>query len=292
MSPASDLSSTHQLNRIDSMFAAKRASGSAAMIFYVTSGFPTMDKTEEAVLALEKAGADLIELGIPFSDPIADGPTIQKSSQVALEGGTTVKGVLELASKIRSQSEIPLLLFSAYNPVHRYGPARFIADAASAGCDGVLIPDLPPEEGSELRSLCDEHAMSCVFLAAPTTTAERRKIIARASTGFIYYISLRGVTGARAEMPTDLAEKVRLLKDASDMPVAVGFGVSEPGQVRMISEHADGIVVGSALIDVMSEAADSPDFAERVHDFAAGLVGALPGNSPEGAAAGGREGSP
>jgi tryptophan synthase alpha chain len=259
-------------SRIDALFERKRAAGSAALIFFLTAGHPEAGSTIEAIRALEAGGTDLIELGIPFSDPIADGPTIQKSSQTALEGGMTVRGVLDLVRQVRETSQIPLVLFSGFNPIFHYGEARFIADAAEAGADGVLIPDLPPEEGSEIESACLEHGLKTIFLAAPTTTTERLSTICEHSTGFLYYISLRGVTGARADLPVDLRENVERIRRSTSLPLAVGFGISEPDHARRLAEIADGVVVGSALVRLIGEHAGRPDFAGCIEAYARSLA--------------------
>lgn len=264
-------------NRIDAMFARKRERGERAMIFYVTAGYPDMATTEETILALDEAGADLIELGIPFSDPIADGPTIQKASQISLEAGTTVSGILEMAKGLRRKTEIPMVAFGAFNPILHYGLSEFVRAAKDrAGIDGLLIPDLPPEEAGELIELCRDQDLKLVFLAAPTSSLRRQKLIARSSTGFIYYISLRGVTGAREKLPDDLRSNLESLKSQTDLPVAVGFGISKPEHARIAGEVADGVVVGSALIDLIGRHAGTPRLKDEVMAFARGLIEALP----------------
>lgn len=264
--------SPKQGNRIDSLFQHKKEIGSASLIFFLTAGHPDPATTVEAIHALEAGGADLIELGIPFSDPIADGPTIQKSSQSALEGGMTVKGVLALVREIRKMSEIPLILFSGFNPIFHYGETQFIADAAASGADGVLIPDLPPEEGGEIESACRKNGLKTIFLAAPTTTEERLSTICEHSTGFLYYITLRGVTGARADLPSDLRENIERIRSVTSLPLAVGFGISEPEHARQVAGIADGVVVGSALVRLIDENAGKPDFSDRIQFYARSLA--------------------
>ncbi len=264
------------MNRIDEAFARRRAQGGAAMIFYITAGHPTLEATEQAIDALAAAGADIIELGVPFSDPIADGPTIQHASQVALAGGVHVRDILALAGRVRAKHpSLGLLLFGAYNPVLRFGEAAFVEAAAAVGVDGLLVPDLPPEAAGELRAATAAAGLSMIFLVAPTTTPERARKIAEASTGFIYYISLRGVTGARAELPADLEPRVRALKALTDKPVAVGFGVSEPAQAAGIAAFAEGVVVGSALVKLIDAEAGTPGFGDKVGQFARRLVEAV-----------------
>lgn len=268
------------MNRIERIFKEKRERGEAAMIYYVTAGYPSLEATAEVVDALAEEGADLIELGIPFSDPIADGPTIQAASHIALEHGTTIQGVLDLMGRIRAKHpELAVIFFTAYNPVFHRGDAEFVKAAAAAGADGLLVPDLPPEEAGPLRDAAREAGLSTIFLVAPTTTPERAVKIAAASTGFIYYISLKGVTGARVSLPAELEEKVRAIKAMTDKPVAVGFGVSQPEQARAIAAFADGVVVGSELIKTIGPEVKDPARAGRVRAFARAMAQAL-GSAP------------
>ena len=266
------------MNRIDRLFERKREQGAAAMIFYLTAGYPDMAATERVIDVLAEEGVDLIELGIPFSDPIADGPTIQEASRVALEGGATVRGILELVGRVRRRHpELVVVLFGAYNPIFRMGDERFVAAAAQAGADGILIPDLPPEEARDVRRAAGEQGLSMVFLAAPTTPPERMRLIAEASTGFIYYISVKGVTGARAELPADLKGKLEMLKSVTDKPVAVGFGIAGPEQTRAVAAIADGVVVGSKLVQMVgSEPGAAIDF-DRMRGFVRSMCEAAAG---------------
>lgn len=261
------------MNRIDAAFAKRRAEGRAAMIYYLTAGYPDLAATETAIGALAEAGADVIELGIPFSDPIADGPTIQEASKIALEGGVTVPQILELTGRLRrSHPDLAILLFGAYNPILHYGEREFIAAAAAAGADGLLVPDLPPEAAGELHAAAAAAGLAMVFLVAPTTRPERARKIAEASSGFIYYISLRGVTGARATLPPDLEAHVKALKALTDKPVAVGFGVAEPDQARAIAQFADGVIVGSALVKLVGAHAGKPELADQVKAYAQAMA--------------------
>lgn len=259
-------------NRIDVIFEAKKAAGEPTFIFFLTAGHPDVESTLEAVAALEEAGADLIELGIPFSDPAADGPAIQDASLVALRNGMSAKGAIDIVRKIRETSEIPLVFFTAYNPVFRYGEAQFVRDAAEAGIDGMLVPDLPPDEAEDLIALCRESNLKLPFLAAPTTNDARRRLIAEKSTGFIYYVSLRGVTGARERLPEDMERNVTALKNETDLPIAVGFGISKPEQAAQVGRIADGVVVGSALVLQIGESAGKSNFRETIRSFASNLV--------------------
>lgn len=262
-------------NRIDRMFGEKRAQNRAASVFYVTAGFPDLKATEDIVDALVEGGADLIEIGIPFSDPVADGPTIQKASLVSLQGGTKVHHVIELVGRIRARHDISVILFSAFNPILHYGPEKFMRDIAAAGADGVLIPDLPPEEAETVAPLAAANGLKMIFLVAPTTTTERMKLIADQSSGFIYYISLRGVTGARAALPEDMKDNLARLKSLTDLPVVVGFGVARPEHAAQVAACADGAVVGSALINLIEAHAGKPELKSEVTAFARSIAGAL-----------------
>lgn len=260
------------MNRIDTVFKNHRDHGGRAMIFFVTAGYPDIATTETVIDALVEGGADLIELGIPFSDPIADGPTIQKSSYRALEGGVTVPDILEMASRVRQRHpELALLFFSAYNPVLHYGLKAFANKAAEVGADGLLIPDLPPEEAGELQAALAETDLSLVFLVSPMTSLDRARKVCEASTGFIYYVSSMGVTGARNELPAELVERVSAIKALTDKPVSVGFGVTRPDQARAIAAVSDGVIVGSALINLITENIGAPDLKDKVAAYARSL---------------------
>jgi tryptophan synthase alpha chain len=246
--------------RIGKRFAERGAAGELGIIAYITAGDPTLDATHKFVLALAGAGADVIELGVPFSDPLADGPTIQRASERALKSGTTLAGVLDLVRRIRQSSQVPLLLFSYYNPILQMGLERFAAAAAEAGADGVLATDLTPEESADYRRILHAHNLDTVFLAAPTSTDERLKIISAASTGFLYIISRTGVTGAKDSLPDELPALLRRARHFTDLPIAVGFGISLPGHVSILGGLADAAVVGSAFVSEIERAA-TPDAA-------------------------------
>lgn len=262
------------MNRIEAMFAEKKRTGGRAFIPYITAGFPDMKRTERIIGLLEKNGADLIELGIPFSDPIADGPTIQKSSAEALAAGTKVAAILDLVRRVRCGSRIPMLFMTAYNPIYHYGLERFTDDAGEAGIDAFLVPDLPLEESGELESVCRDRDLPLVYLVAPTTPPERRKQICSRSRGFVYYISLKGVTGERASLPADLEREVQELHRHSDLPIAVGFGISKPEHARQVARIAEGVIVGSAIVKRIDELRDEGDWEARLGDFVAALAGA------------------
>lgn len=255
--------------RISKRFAELRAAEELGIVAFVTAGDPTLDATHKYVLALAEAGADVIELGVPFSDPLADGPTIQRASERALKSGTTLAGVLELVRRIRHSSQVPLVLFSYFNPILQMGLEKFAAAAAQAGADGVLVTDLTPEESEEYRRIMQSHHLDTVFLAAPTSTDERLQKIAACSSGFLYLISRTGVTGAKDTLPDDVPALLRRTRKFSQLPIAVGFGISLPGHVSVLGGLADGAVVGSALVSEIEKAASIETacsaLKERVH---------------------------
>ena len=243
--------------RIDKRFGALREAGELGIVAYITAGDPSLDATLKFVLALAEAGADVIELGVPFSDPLADGPTIQRASERALKSGTTLTKVIDLVRQIRKTSEVPLVLFSYYNPILQMGLEKFAYSAAAAGADGVLATDLTPEESDDYRRILGAHQLDTVFLGAPTSTDERLVKIAACSSGFLYLISRTGVTGAKEALPDDLPALVRRARAATQLPLAVGFGISLPGHVSVLGGLADAAVVGSALVSEIESATKS-----------------------------------
>src|SRR5271166_437263 len=247
-------------SRISQRFAELCASAEVGIIAYITAGDPTLDATLGYVLALAEAGADVIELGVPFSDPLADGPTIQRASERALKSGTTLAGVLALVRQIRKSSQVPLVLFSYFNPILQMGLEKFAAAAAQAGADGVLVTDLTPEESPDYRRILHAHNLDTIFLAAPTSTDERLRKIAACSSGFLYLISRTGVTGAKDSLPDDLPALLRRARSFTQLPIAVGFGISLPGHVSVLGGLADAAVVGSALVSEIEKAV-SPEAA-------------------------------
>ena len=251
---------TSNSTRISKRFAALRESGELGIVAYITAGDPSLDATLKFVLALAEAGADVIELGIPFSDPLADGPTIQRASERALKVHTTLAQVIDLVREIRKSSEVPLVLFSYYNPVLQMGLEKFASAAATAGADGVLITDLTPEESDDYRSILAAHNLDTIFLGAPTSTDERLAEIAAVSSGFLYVISRTGVTGAKDALPDDLPALIRRARAVTQLPIAVGFGISLPGHVSVLGGLADAAVIGSALVSEI-ESAKSVDAA-------------------------------
>jgi tryptophan synthase alpha chain len=245
---------TSNSTRISKRFAALRESGELGIVAYITAGDPTLEATHKFVLALADAGADVIELGIPFSDPLADGPTIQRASERALKAGTTLAQVIDLVHEIRKSSEVPIVLFSYYNPVLQLGLERFASTAATAGADGVLITDLTPEEADDYRQVLAAHHLDTIFLGAPTSTDDRLAKIAAASSGFLYLISRTGVTGAKDALPDDLPALLRRARNVTQLPIAVGFGISLPGHVSVLGGLADAAAVGSLLVSEIEKA--------------------------------------
>ena len=263
------------MGRIGERFAELRGRGERALAPFLTAGDPDLAVSEALVLAMAESGADLIEIGVPFSDPIADGPTIQRSSARALEGGASLRRILELVKRLRGQTAAPLLLMGYANPFYAMGTDGFLDTAGEVGVDGIIVPDLPPEEGETLYAAAEERGIDAVLLAAPTTAPRRLALLGERSRGFLYYVSLTGVTSARARLAPELEKGVRAARAASRVPVCVGFGVSEPSHSETIGRFADGVVVGSAIVDRIERAA-SPDAAvESVARFVGELKAPL-----------------
>ncbi len=257
------------MNRIDTFFATARHAKRKALIAYLTVGYPTTDATIEIATALVDGGCDIIELGIPFSDPLADGATIQRASQRALEAGITPHKCLEVAAKLRKRVDIPLLFMGYYNPMLHYGLDKFCAASHKAGIDGFIVPDLPPEEGSEAEAVMQKCGLNLVYLVAPTgSSQERLKFIAGRAQGFIYVVSLKGVTGARSTMSTDLGDFISRVRRVTDKPLCVGFGISTPEQAQRAASLADGVIIGSRILDIIEKskrpAADVKAFITQV----------------------------
>ncbi len=264
---------TNGIENITQTFARTRLEGRPAYMPYFTLGYPDRPASLDIIEALAHNGADLIELGVPFSDPLADGPTIQRSTQVALEQGMTVAGCLESVAVLRRRGVTqPLLLMGYVNPLLSYGYERFTAQAAQAGADGLIVPDLPPEEAEPLEQACRANGLALVFLLAPTSTPERIALAARRSSGFIYLVSVAGVTGARRELPPDLADFIRRVRSMTDLPLAVGFGISTPQQAQAVGALADGVIVGSALINAVDQAAERDARAAQAGAFMTSLA--------------------
>jgi tryptophan synthase alpha chain len=251
------------MSRIGERFRHLRAQGRKAFVAFLTAGDPSPASTLKAARDLERGGADVLELGVPFSDPLADGPVIQRSSERALRQGTTLPRVLEAARAIRGESELPLLLFGYFNPFLRHGLERLAGDAKDAGVDGILVTDLPPEEAGEWIAIARVHDLDTVFLAAPTSPDDRLRGVAAASRGFVYAVSRTGITGERVALSDEAGPLVRRIRSHTDEPVALGFGISTPEQFRAAADVADGVVVGSALVRFLEEKPDG-DLAEHV----------------------------
>ena len=262
-------------DRIASMFEAARAREEAALITYLMAGDPDLATSKAAARACAEAGADLIEIGMPFSDPIADGPTIQRAAERALAGGTKVADALAVAAHVRARSNACLALMGYVNPVLAYGVERFFRDAAGAGVEAVILPDVPPEESSEMRRLADAAGVRMVFLLAPTSTEARREAAVRAASGFLYFVAVTGVTGARKALSEDLPRQLAAVRAASPVPVVVGFGVSTPAQAHELAQIADGVVVGSAIVSCLAEKGSRQARVERVKRFVKGLKRAM-----------------
>jgi len=249
------------VSRIARVFSKK------ALIAYVTAGDPAPARTASLVDALERGGADLIELGVPFSDPIADGPVIQRAGERALRAGTTLKGVLDIAARIRGRSEIPLLLFTYLNPVVRYGVERLARDAAAHGVDGCLLTDASVEEAHDYVGIMRAHGLDTVFLAAPTSTPRRLKLVAEYSSGFVYLVSRTGITGEQASISDSAGPLVQAMRAVTDLPLAVGFGVSRREHVAQLGKIADGVVVGSAIMSLIERHAGDADLERDLESF-------------------------
>ena len=266
MSPTSGRTS-----RLEATFTRLRARGERALVAYLMAGDPSLAETRRLVVEADRRGADVIELGVPFSDPLADGPVIQRAGTRALAAGTSLARVLEMVSTLRAQVHVPLVVMTYYNPVLAFGLKSFARTAADAGADGVIVPDLPWEECEPLRAETEPAGLDMIQFVAPTSTPTRVKTIARLSRGFIYVVSLTGVTGARRELPKDLDAQIRTLRLVTTKPVCVGFGVSTPEQVAAVGQIADGVAVGSAIVRTIEEHTGTAALVDRVGDFIAAL---------------------
>ncbi|MDX2446061.1 MAG: tryptophan synthase subunit alpha [Desulfobacterales bacterium] len=255
------------MNRIKNTFSDLQQRDEKALVGFVTAGDPSPDLSLKIVLGMCRSGLDILELGIPFSDPTADGPVIQRSSERSLENGTSLTSVLEMTRKIRMKTDIPIILFSYYNPIFTYGHARFCNDAVEAGADGVLVVDLPPEESDEMTVEWNGQEISLIRLVAPTTPQDRMALIARAGEGFLYLVSKTGVTGSEGLDLEDIAEKVKSVRAITALPICVGFGISTPDEVAGVANVADGVVVGSAFEKKIETHMDDPDLPEILSEF-------------------------
>ena len=254
------------MSRLTKTFAALRAGRRPGLVTYVTAGDPDLARTEGILQALDRAGADVVEIGVPFSDPLADGPVIQRATERALASGTTLLGVLDLVRRLRPQLRMPVVIFSYANPILRIGAERFADLAAAAGVDGVLVLDLPIEEAGDFRAMLDARRIDTILLLSPTTSDDRLRQAAALGSGFLYAISRLGVTGVRDDLAEGAEEMVRRIRAVSDLPVALGFGISKPEHVRRVAQWADAAVVGSALVNVIAEAGASDTLDTRVEE--------------------------
>ncbi|HEY2523741.1 MAG TPA: tryptophan synthase subunit alpha [Candidatus Binataceae bacterium] len=261
--------------RIAKKFAELRARGETALIPFIVAGDPNLEATRALVLELEARGADLIELGVPFSDPMADGPANQRALARGLAAGASLAAILAMVSEVRRQSQMPVVLFGYYNPILHYGCERLCADAARAGVDGLLVVDLPPEEAAELARPARAHGLDLIYLLAPTTPIDRARAIARAGSGFLYYVAVAGVTGARASLAAGLEDRVRALRTVTDLPIGVGFGISTAAQAGEVAGYADAVVVGSALSLIIEREGAGLGLAAAVGEAVGGMKNAM-----------------
>jgi len=263
------------MTRVSKRFAELKAKCEGGLVCFVTVGDPDLETTRRVVLELDRAGADVVELGIPFSDPIADGPSIQAASMRVLANGVTVSSVVELVRAIRKDSEVPITLMTYYNPIRQYGLERFARDASDAGADAAIVTDLTPEESGAWKSAADAHEIDTIFLLAPTSTDSRIEKVVKLASGFIYCVSRTGVTGAQSRLAEGIEGLVERIRARSPLPIAVGFGISSPEHVAEVCSYADAAVVGSALVDLIASRAGTDELPEDVNRFVSALkVGA------------------
>ena len=267
-------------NRIEERFRKLRAEGRKGLVVYVGAGDPDLEATRRLALAFDKAGVDVVELGVPFSDPLADGIVNQLAAQRGLASGTTPPRVLATVADVRRESEVPIVLYIYFNLLHRVGLARFIQEAAAAGVDGLLVLDLPPEEADEYERLMAAAGLCPIWLVAPTTPESRIEQIARRAKGFIYYVSREGVTGMQSSVSSTIAEMTARIRRHTPLPIAVGFGISNPEQAREVARHAEAIVVGSAIVHRVATLGGDPTMPEQVGAFAGELARAVAGLAP------------
>jgi tryptophan synthase alpha chain len=259
------------VSRIGEVFHGLKSRGEKALIAYITAGDPDLETTVRLVKTMEENGADIVELGIPFSDPLADGATIQRASVRGLKSGATLRNVIDMVAELRREVSVPIVFMTYYNPIHQYGEAGFVERSVAAGVDGVIVPDMPPEESESLRRLSGGAGFDVIYLVAPTTAPERIELICDLSSGFVYYVSLTGVTGERREVAAGLRDGVSRVKAVTHKPVAVGFGISTPRQVREVSKWADGVVVGSAIVKLIEENKERMTLERDVGSFVRSL---------------------
>ena len=267
------------MNRIDSTFAKQKAKGEKALIAYIMAGDPSLSETEQLVLELERAGADVLELGVPFSDPIADGPVIQQAAERALRSGASLKKILATVAALRRKTQIPLVLMSYYNSIHAFGEEAFCAAAVQAGVDGLIVPDMPPEEAGPLDGHAQRAGLEIIYLLAPTSTPDRVAMVGRRSRGFLYYVSLTGITGSKLADFSEVQPNVDRIRAKASAPVAVGFGVATADDAAKVGRIADGVIVGSAIVRQIGEHQHDGRMAEKVGRFVQTLKAAMGASS-------------
>ena len=261
--------------RLETTFKRLRDKREKALIAYLMAGDPGLAETEQLVVALEQAGADIIELGVPFSDPIADGPVNQQAAERALKSGTSLRKILDSVTSLRQRTEVPIVLMLYYNSIHAMGYKTFCTASKAAGVDGLIVPDMPPDEAGPLKAPADAAGLSLIFLLAPTSTGDRRKLVAKESHGFVYYVSLTGITGAKLSNVGDVQDNVKKLRKVSTAPVAVGFGVATPEDAARVSKMADGVIVGSAIVKRIASHQQDPAMIGHVAEFVRSLKSAM-----------------
>ena len=267
------------MNRIQERFARLKKDGQKGFIVYIGAGDPNLEMTRRLALAFDKIGVDVLELGVPFSDPLADGLVNQLAAQRGLDSGTTLEKVLHTVAAIRRESQIPVVLYIYFNLIHRRGLEAFVSAAAEAGVDGLLVLDLPPEESGNYEALTQKAGLSAIYLVAPTTPESRIELIVRRGSGFIYYVSREGVTGMQKSVSQTIGEMTAKIRAHTNLPIAVGFGISTPEQARLVAQNAEAIVVGSTVVNQIAEHGRSADLPELVSRFTAALVAAVKGKS-------------
>jgi tryptophan synthase alpha chain len=260
------------MTRIERKFRALRKADKKAFIAFITAGYPDLSTTEKLILEFDRIGVDIIELGVPFSDPMADGPVIQEASRLALQKKVNLKSIIDLVKRVRQYTEIPICLMTYYNPIFCFGEKQFARLAQSSGVDGIIVPDLPPEEAKDLHKLATKHNLDLIYFIAPTTSKERIKHIVSISKGFIYYVSLTGVTGIRQALPAGLKNHLQEIKQMTSKPLCVGFGISTPAQVQEVYRIADGVIVGSAIVKKIKENIGKLDLVKSTGRFVNCLI--------------------
>ena len=267
------------MNRIDERFSRLKKEGKKGLVIYIGAGDPDLESTRQLGLAFDKAGVDVLELGVPFSDPLADGLVNQLAAQRGLESGTTPPKLLQTVAEIRKQSQIPIVLYIYFNLMHKYGLEKFIQDAARAGVDGLLTLDLPPEESENYESLMAKSGVNVIYLVAPTTPEDRIELIVKRGTGFIYYVSREGVTGMQTKIADTIGDMTKKIRAHTNLPIAVGFGISNAEQAKAVASYSDAIVVGSAVVNQIAKLGKSPEMVSQVSGFVSELAQAIKGSS-------------